>query len=67
MSSSDPVEVLVTFVKVTSATLTVEFVDFETSIPRSEVQYDGLLDHCVRGEIIEIRVPEALAASRGLI
>lgn len=67
MSSTDPIEVLVTFVKVTTSTLTVEVVDFETSIPRSEVQYDGLLDHCKRGELIEIRVPEGIAHARGLI
>ena len=67
MSTSDTVEVLVTFVKVNTSTLVVELVDFEASIPRSEVQYDGLLDHCVRGEVIEIRVPEAVAVSRGLL
>lgn len=67
MSASDTIEVMVTFVKVTTATLVVEMVDFEASIPRSEVQYDGLLDHCQRGEVIEIRLPEAVAVSRGLI
>ena len=67
MSTSDTVEVMVTFVKVNSSTLVVELVDYEASIPRSEVQYDGLLDHCQRGEVIEIRVSEAMAVSRGLI
>lgn len=67
MSSTDTVEVMVTFVRVNSSTLVVELVDYETSIPRSEVQYDGLLDHCQRGEVIEIQVTESVAVSRGLI
>ena len=67
MSTSDTVEVLVVFMNVTTATLTVEGDGFEVFLPRSEVQYDGLLDHCQRGEVIEIRVTEAMAVSRGLL
>ena len=67
MSSTDAIEVLVTFVKVNTATLIVEVGDFQTAVPRNEVQYDGLLDHCQPGEMIEIRVPEAVAVARGLV
>jgi hypothetical protein len=67
MGSTDTIEVLVTFVKVHTATLVVEVDEYQTAIPRSEVQYDGLLEHCQPGEMIEIRVSEAIAHSRGLI
>lgn len=67
MSSADPIEVLVTFVKAHTSTLIVEVGDYQTAIARSEVQYDGLLDHCQPGEMIEIRVSEVTAVARGLI
>jgi len=67
MSNSDPVEVEVTFLRVTSAAVLVECDEIEIWLPREKVQFDGLLDHCEKGELIEVTVPEWLAYDRGLI
>ena len=67
MSSTDTVEVEVTFLRVTTAAVLVEYDEIEIWLPREHVEYDGLLDHCERSELVELRVPEWLAFDRGLI
>lgn len=65
--SPSPVTVKVTFLRVTTADLVVEVDDFETYIPRTVLEYDGLLDHCVPREVIEITLPHDAAYARGLV
>lgn len=67
MSNNDPTTVEVSFIRVTSAAVLVECDELELWLPRQHVEYDGLLDHCEKGELIEITVPEWLAYDRGLI
>ena len=65
--SASPVTVEVAFLKATSEAILIEFDEIETWLPRSQIEYDGLLDHCQRGELVELTIPHWLACARGLI
>lgn len=65
--SPSPVTIKVTFKRVTTSSLVVESGDFDVYLPRPLVEYDGLLDHCVPGELIEITLPHDAAYARGLV
>lgn len=67
MSRDDPVEIEVTFIKCTSAAVLIEYDESEIWLPRSQLEFHGNFDHCQRGELVEIELPEWLAYEKDLI